>query len=441
MKIIADLHIHSRFSLATSKNSDVENLYVAARKKGITLLRTGDFTHPGWFGELKNKIVQAEEGFYKLKNDIFFKTNKFLPESCRGVTRFVLTSEVCNIYKKWGRTRRIHSLILLPEMAVVEKLNRRLKRLGKTESDGRPVFTFDVVKILEMALDVSDRAMLIPAHIWTPWYSLFGSKSGFDSIEECFGDYSGYIFAAETGLSADPDMCRKISGLNRITLISNSDAHSPLKIGREANIFDTALCYDSIISAIKRGNPEEFTGTVEYYPEEGKYYADGHRNCNLSFLPAETHKNDGICPVCRKKITIGVLHRILELSDKLKNILVKTSYFKTIPLLEILSEIYQLNPGSKTIMMHYDKLLEQFGPELYILNFIGIDELRNSGNYLLSEAIERMRKNEVNITPGFDGKYGSINIFSKEEISKMAVNKKIRYLIKGKTNRCKGYLV
>ncbi|MFO7667504.1 MAG: endonuclease Q family protein [Desulfobacterales bacterium] len=428
MKFIADLHVHSRFSLATSKYTDVENLYTAAKRKGVTVLGTGDFTHPGWFGELKNKLVQAEKGLYKLKEGISRKTYKFIPESCRGITRFILTSEVCNIYRKGGITRKIHSLIFLPEINLVEKLNRRLKNLGKIESDGRPVFTFDVVRLLEIALDVSDRAIFIPAHIWTPWYSLFGSKSGFDSIEECFGDYSKHIFAAETGLSSNPEMCRKFSGLNGITLISNSDAHSPLKIGREANIFDTSLCYDSIVSAIQRGDPKEFAGTVEYYPEEGKYYMDGHRNCDLYFHPAETDKIGGICPVCRKKITIGVLHRITELSDKSKNKsknkAAKTSCFKTIPLLELLSEIYQLNPGSKKTMVCYNKLIEQFGPELYILNFMGIDELKESGDSLLAEAIKRMRKNEVKITPGFDGKYGSIKIFREEEIRKAQVNKK-----------------
>ena len=421
MKFLADLHIHSRFSLATSKNTDVETLYVAARKKGITVLGTGDFTHPGWFGELKNEFVQAEDGLYKPKKNISGKIDKFIPESCRGITRFILTSEVCNIYKKGGKTRKIHSIILLPDLSLVEKLNRRLKSLGKTESNGRPIFTFDVVNMLEMVFDVSDRAMFIPAHIWTPWYSVFGSISGFDSIEECFGDFSGYIFAAETGLSSDPDMCRKFSGLDKITLISNSDAHSPLKVGREANIFDTSLCYDSIISAIKRGNPEEFTGTVEFYPEEGKYYADGHRNCNQSLLPEETEKYGGICPVCRKKITIGVLHRIQNLSVKSKNKAAITGYFKTIPLLEILSEIFQLNPDSKKIMLCYNRLLEKFGPELYILNFTGIDELRNSGIPLLAEAIERMRKNEVMITPGFDGKYGTVKLFKKDEIKGLQI--------------------
>lgn len=426
MKFLADLHIHSRFSLATAKNTDVENLYVAARKKGITVLGTGDFTHPGWFGELKNKLVQAEDGLYKPKKNISGKIDKFIPESCRGITRFILTSEVCNIYKKGGKTRKIHSIILLPELSVVEKLNRRLKSQGKTESNGRPIFTFDVVNMLEMVFDVSDRAMFIPAHIWTPWYSVFGSISGFDSIEECFGAFSEYIVAAETGLSSDPGMCRKFSGLDKITLISNSDAHSPLKVGREANIFDTSLCYDSIRSAIKRGNPEEFHGTVEYYPEEGKYYADGHRKCNQSLLPEETDRYSGMCPVCRKRLTIGVLHRILDLADKSKNKAATLGCFKTIPLLEILSEIFQLNPGSKKIMMYYNNLLEKFGPELYILNFTGIDELRNSGITLLADAIERMRKNEVMITPGFDGKYGSVKIFREEEIKKASVNKKGR---------------
>jgi DNA helicase-2/ATP-dependent DNA helicase PcrA len=421
MKFLADLHIHSRFSLATSKNTDVENLHVAARKKGITVLGTGDFTHPGWFGELKNKLVQAEEGLYKPNKNILDKIDKFIPESCRGITRFILTAEICNIYKKDGKTRKIHSIILLPELSAVEKLNRRLKRMGKTEANGRPIFTFDVVNMLEMVFDVSGRAMFIPAHIWTPWYSVFGSISGFDSIEECFGDFSEYIFAAETGLSSDPDMCRKFSGLDKITLISNSDAHSPLKVGREANVFDTSLCYNSIIAAIKRGNPEEFTGTVEYYPEEGKYYADGHRNCNMSFFPEETDKYDGICPVCGKKITIGVLHRIQKLSGKSKKKAATPGCLKTIPLLEILSEIFQLNPGSKKIMLCYNKLLEKFGPELYILNFIEIDELRNSGIILLAEAIERMRKNEVMITPGFDGKYGTVKLFKKDEIKRLKV--------------------
>jgi DNA helicase-2/ATP-dependent DNA helicase PcrA len=416
MKFLADLHIHSRYSLATSKYTDVESLCISARKKGITVLGTGDFTHPTWFGELKEKLVRAKDGLYKPTKCISGKIHKFIPDSCEGITRFIPTTEICNIYKKDGKTRKIHSIILLPDLSLAEKLNRRLRKLGKTESGGRPIFTFDVVNTLEMVFDVSEKAMFIPAHIWTPWYSVFGSRSGFNSIEECFGAYSEYIFAAETGLSSDPAMCRRFSGLDGVTLISNSDAHSPMKIGREANIFNTVVCYDSIIAAIKKSQPEEFIGTVEYYPEEGKYYLDGHRNCRQALLPEATERYGGVCPVCRKPITIGVLHRIQALSDKAKNKESTQKCFKTIPLIEILSEIFQLNQGSKKILFWYNKLLEQFGPELEILNFTGIGEIRNSGVPLLAEAIERMRKNEVIITPGFDGKYGTIKLFKKEEI-------------------------
>lgn len=418
MKFLADLHIHSRFSLATAKNTDIENLGIAARKKGITVLGTGDFTHPGWFDELRNKLVPSDDGLYEPGKEISRKTDKLIPESCKGIIRFIPTAEVCNIYKKNGKTRKIHSIIIMPDLSLAGKLNRRLKSLGKTESDGRPIFTFDVVNLLKMVFDISDQALLVPAHIWTPWFSVFGSRSGFDSIEECFGDFSKYIFAAETGLSSDPAMCREYSGLDGITLISNSDAHSPMKIGREANIFNTALSYDSIISAIKKGCPEEFAGTIEYFPEEGKYFADGHRNCDISLLPEETEAFGGICPVCEKKLTIGVLHRIMDLSVRKKEKGTSSACFKTTPLLEILSEIFQVGPGSKKIMLCYDKLLEQFGPELDILNFTDIDDLKNSGIPLLPEAIGRMRKNKVAITPGFDGRYGRVKIFREGEIKK-----------------------
>jgi len=418
MKFLADLHIHSKYSLATANNLDMKHLYIASRMKGISVLGTGDFTHPGWFCELKKNLKPAEQGLYAVKGKISYEYEKDIPESCRGIVRFILSCEISNVFKKEGRIRKIHSVVLMPDIDSVENLIIKLRKSGKTEAAGRPIFKFEARDLLEIILDISEKAVLVPAHIWTPWYSLFGSKSGFNSIEECFGDYSKHIFAAETGLSSDPDMCRKFSGLDKITLISNSDAHSPLKIGREANIFDTALCYDSIISAIKSGNPEEFTGTVEYYPEEGKYYADGHRNCGLSQMPEDTEKNGGKCPVCGKQITIGVLHRIKELSDKPDNNESITSNLKTIPLLEILSEIYKLNPGSKKIIMCYKNLLEQFGPELYILNFTGIDELRNAGIPLLAEAIDRMRKNEISITPGYDGKYGRVKIFRNDEIKK-----------------------
>lgn len=251
MKFIADLHIHSRFSLASAKNINVENLYVAARKKGITVLGTGDFTHPGWLKELKENLVYDNKGLYRLKDEVANSCESFIPQSCKGLFRFIPTGEVCNIYKKNGKTRKIHSILLLPDLNLVEKLNLKLKKFGKTESNGRPILNIDITNLFEIFLEFSDKAMLIPAHIWTPWYSLFGSKSGFDSIEECFEDFSQYIYAAETGLSSDPDMNRKVPFLEKITLISNSDAHSPSKLGREANILETELSYDAITSAIK----------------------------------------------------------------------------------------------------------------------------------------------------------------------------------------------
>lgn len=412
MNFLADLHIHSRFSLASAKNINVENLYITARMKGITVLGTGDFTHPGWLKELKEKLVFDNKGLYRVKNKIKESCENFIPQSCKGLFRFIPTGEVCNIYKKNGKTRKIHSLLVMPDLNLVEKLNLKLKKFGKTESNGRPIFKLDVVNLFEIILEVSDKAMLIPAHIWTPWYSVFGSKSGFDSIEECFGDFSQYLFALETGLSADPEMCRKVSGLDKITLISNSDAHSPSKIGREANIFNTELSYEAIKTAIISRDPKLFSGTVEYYPEEGKYHADGHRNCNILLKPEETEKYGGKCPICNKNITVGVLHRINDLSDKSGRESIFPPCYKTIPLLEILSEIFKVGQNSKKVCQTYNDILVKFGPELEILNFIDIEELKQSTISLFPEAISRMRKKEVNIRPGFDGQYGSVRIFN-----------------------------
>lgn len=410
MKFITDLHIHSRFSLASAKNINVENLYVAARKKGITVLGTGDFTHPGWLKELKEKLVYDNKGLYRLKEEVYNSCESFIPRSCKGVFRFIPTGEVCNIYKKNGKTRKIHSILLLPDFNLVEKLNNKLKKFGKTESNGRPILNIDIINLFEILLEISDKAMLIPAHIWTPWYSLFGSKSGFDSVEECFEDFSRYIYAAETGLSSDPEMNKDIHFLEKITLISNSDAHSPSKLGREANIFETELSYEAITSAIKTGDPKQFLGTVEYYPDEGKYYADGHRNCNLYLMPEETKKYGGKCPVCNKDITVGVLHRINELSDKTRTKRKLPPCYKTIPLIEILSEILKTGPNSNNVKTCYDNILKNLGPEIEILNFIDIKDLKKAGFPLVSEAIERIRNNKVKIKPGFDGQYGRIKI-------------------------------
>src|SRR5210317_2658403 len=312
MKFIADLHVHSKFSRATAKNLDLENLYIAAQLKGISVVGTGDFTYPQWFSEICEKLEPAEEGLFKLKSEIAKACDEQVPAFCRDSVRFILSTEISNIYKKNDKTRKNHNLVLVPDLAVAKKFSAKLDRIGNIKSDGRPILGLDARNLLEILLETSDQAFLIPAHIWTPWFSLLGSKSGFNSIKECFEDLTPHIFAAETGLSSDPAMNWRVSALDGITLISNSDAHSPLNLGREANLFNTRLSYCAIKTALKTGNPDQFLGTFEFYPEEGKYHIDGHRACDISFWPETTLKHDGVCPVCGKPLTLGVLYRVEE---------------------------------------------------------------------------------------------------------------------------------
>jgi DNA helicase-2/ATP-dependent DNA helicase PcrA len=425
MKFIADLHIHSHFSRATAKNLDLENIYIAAQLKGITVVGTGDFTHPGWFAEIKEKLVPAEEGLFKLKDEIADKCDQQIPLACRGIVRFILVSEISSIYKKDNKTRKIHNLVFIPELDLAEKFNSKLDQIGNIKSDGRPILGLDARNLLEILMENSDEAFLIPAHIWTPWFSLLGSKSGFDSIEECFEDLSPYIFAVETGLSSDPAMNWKISGLDGITLVSNSDAHSPLKLGREANIFNTKLSYKSIKSALMTGDPNHFLGTFEFYPEEGKYHLDGHRKCDIRLWPEKTHKLNGICPVCDKPLTLGVLYRVEELADRVEGIKPARHhpFYSIIPLVEILSEILKVGPGSKKVMGNYHRLLEKLGPEISILNKLNIKTIEKAGGPLLGEAIARMRRNDVDILPGYDGEFGIIKIFNANEREKLLAQK------------------
>jgi len=421
MKFIADFHVHSKFSRATAKNLDLENLYITAQLKGITIVGTGDFTHPGWFSEIKEKLVPAEEGLYKLKDEIEKKMDQQVPSSCREIVRFVLTSEISNIYKKFGKVRKNHNLVFMPDLESAENFNAKLDTIGNIKSDGRPILGLDAKDLLEILLETSDQAFLIPAHIWTPWFSLFGSKSGFDSIDECFEDLTPHIFAAETGLSSDPAMNRRVSGLDGITLVSNSDAHSPGNLGREANLFDTDLSYPAVKAAIKTGDPASFLGTFEFYPEEGKYHMDGHRKCNICFSPQESVKHDGLCPVCGKSLTLGVLYRINELADRLDGTRPekKNPFFSIIPLSEILSELLKVGPKSKKVLQKYQTALAGLGPELKILHALTIDEINKGGIPLLAEAIKRMRENRVNIVPGFDGEYGRIKVFRPGELDSL----------------------
>ncbi|MBU4258876.1 MAG: UvrD-helicase domain-containing protein [Proteobacteria bacterium] len=427
MKFITDLHVHSKFSRATAKNMDLENLYISAQLKGITVVGTGDFTHPGWFSEIKEKLQPAEEGLFKLKDDLSQKCDEKVPLSCRNKVRFILTSEISNIYKKKGKTRKNHNLVFMPDLDSAYKLNLKLDKIGNIKSDGRPILGLDVRDLLEIILEISDSAFIIPAHIWTPWFSLFGSKSGFDSIEECFEDLTPHIFAIETGLSSDPPMNWRVSGIDGLTLVSNSDAHSPLNLGREANIFNTALSYPKIMSAIRSGNPKEFLGTFEFYPEEGKYHLDGHRKCKVCLKPSQSIANKGLCNVCGKPLTLGVLYRIEELADRPEGSKPKKShpYYNLIPLSEILSEILNVGPKSKKVQRNHMAVLESLGPELEILHNFSIKDIEKAGIPLLGEAVNRMRKKQVTIFPGYDGEYGKVKVFRQGEKEKLLGQKQL----------------
>jgi len=417
MKFIADLHVHSKFSMATAKNLDLENLYIAARLKGITVVGTGDITHPGWLAEIKEKLIPAEPGLFKLKEELSRECDKTVPASCRGKVRFILVSEISNIYKKNGKTRKNHNLVFLPDIESTEIFNSKLDKIGNIKSDGRPILGLDARNLLEILLETTERSFLIPAHIWTPWFSVLGSKSGFDSIKECFEDLSDHIFAVETGLSSDPPMNWRVSQLDGLTLVSNSDAHSPMKLGREANILDTELSYSAIKSAIKSGDPDKFLGTYEFFPEEGKYHMDGHRKCNICFSPKKTIEKNGNCPVCGKPLTLGVLYRVEELSDRINGFKPEKThpFYSAIPLVDILSSLLQVGPLSKKVKNAHNNLIEKYGPEFPLLHSIPIDDLNRSDIPLLGEAIKRVRKKDVTLLPGYDGEYGKIIIFTPEE--------------------------
>lgn len=414
---IADLHIHSKYSRATARNLDLENIYIWAQLKGITVVGTGDFTHPEWFAEIGEKLEPAEPGLYRLKNDIARVCDEAIPSICRAPVRFILSCEISNIYKKKDRTRKNHNLVFFPELQHVRQFNARLDAIGNVKSDGRPILGLDARDLLEIVLETSDDGYLVPAHIWTPWFSMLGSKSGFDSIQACFDDLSEYIFAAETGLSSDPAMNWRVADLDGITLISNSDAHSPAKLGREANLFNTRLDYFSMRSAMQRGDRQQFAGTFEFYPEEGKYHVDGHRKCGVRFSPGETRSHQGICPVCQKPLTLGVLHRIENLATRPEGVRPDRAvpFFRLIPLDNLLAEIFKVGPQSKKVKHTYRALVDKLGSEFQILHYLDRETIESSQIPLLGEAIERMRDNRVSFSPGYDGVFGSVNLFTDQE--------------------------
>jgi len=407
MSFIADFHIHSKYSRATSSQMELEHLDNTAKIKGIKILGTGDFTHPIWFQNLKEKLIPLEPGLFKLKTS-------------ETGTRFILTTEISCIYSKNNRVRKIHIIIFAPDFKVVEKINTQLGWIGNLKSDGRPILGLDAKELAKIVLNINSDCLIVPAHCWTPWFSVFGSKSGFDSLEECFEEYTKYIYAGETGLSADPKMFWRLSALDKITLVSNSDAHSPAKIGREANVFDTELSYQGIIEAIKQKDPKKFLYTIEFFPEEGKYHYDGHRNCGVSLSPSQTKKYNGLCPVCGRPLTVGVLNRVEELADREDGFRPENAIdFKSlIPLEEIIAESLGVGTGTKEVEREYTDLIQKFGSEFNILLNTPISDLKSGTLPEITEAILRVREGKVSVEPGYDGVYGKIKIFSEAEEKK-----------------------
>ncbi len=404
MKFIADFHIHSKYSRATSKDMDLESLDKWAKIKGIKVLGTGDFTHPEWFKNIKEKLIPAEPGLFKIKNG-------------DDSTRFILTSEISCIYSKNNKVRKIHIIIFAPSFEAVDKINAHLGWIGNLKSDGRPILGLDAKELAKIVLGVSSDCLIVPAHAWTPWFSIFGSKSGFDSVQECFEEYSKYIYAIETGLSSDPPMNWRLSALDKITLISNSDAHSPQKIGREANVFDTELNYGAIIGAIKAKDPLKFLYTIEFFPEEGKYHYDGHRNCNISLSPQESKKYNNVCPTCGKSLTIGVLNRVESLADRKEGFGPAGAIpFKSlVPLSEIIAESLGITVVSKQVDVEYKNLIKNLGSEFNILLEASRQDLERATLPEIAEGITRVREGHVVIEPGYDGVFGKVSIFSKGE--------------------------
>jgi len=418
MRYIADLHVHSHYSRATSKDLNLESLYRWARVKGINLVGTGDFTHPAWFDELKEKLEPDGSGFFRLKDP---PDDPAIPgiQTEDIEVRFCLTTEISSIYKYDDRVRKNHNLVFAPDLDTVARINHRLSAIGNLEADGRPILGLPSRDLLEIVLDSSDRACLVPAHIWTPWFSTLGSKAGYDSIDACFRDLTGHLFAVETGLSSDPAMNWKLSGLDRFTLISNSDAHSPAKLGREANLLDTDFSYDGLIEALKTG--DGFLGTYEFYPQEGKYHHDGHRKCDVSLTPEETRNCNGICPVCEKPLTVGVLHRVEDLADRgdAKKPDDAAGYSYIIPLPEVLGEIEGVGPATKTVRRQYRQVISVFGNEFNLLRAVPIEDIKKQSGPVLAEAVRRIRENEVEPVAGYDGVFGVIHVFEEGEIDRI----------------------
>ena len=417
-RIIADLQIHSKYARAVSPKMVLEELDRWASDKGITVMGTGDFTHPAWFKEIQEKLEPAEQGLYRLKAAYKLRTMK----GTLADTRFMLTSEISNVYTRHGRGRRVHNLIWAPSLASVEKLNTALSWVGNLASDGRPILGLDSEELVAMCLEADADSAVIPAHAWTPWFSVFGSMSGFDTLHECYGAHTKHIFAIETGLSSDPQMNWRLSQLDTLAIVSNSDSHSLEKIGREANVFDCELSYKGIIKAIKSSIPDakkdeknKFLFTIEFFPEEGKYHYDGHRACGVSWAPDETKKHGGICSACGRKVTIGVMNRMDALADRpLSYTDTRRVLYKSIvPLHEIIRDALGVGKTSKKIPITYAEMIRAFGSEFGILLDVPLHDISDGGWPRIAEAVGRVRTGDISIVPGYDGEFGHVSVFSK----------------------------
>jgi len=421
MRQIADLHIHSKYSRACSRNLTLSNLAAWARTKGIDLLATSDFTHPAWLKEIETKLEPAESGLFKLKTEFdredgdgsYVRAPR--PKDGRDM-RFILSTELACIYKKGGKTRRLHVVVLMPSLAAVKRLVAEFERRGiNLKSDGRPILGLGAKEVLELALAADENSELIPAHAWTPWFSVFGSQSGFDSLEECFDDLAPHIHAIETGLSSDPPMNWRLSALDRLVLVSNSDAHGLRNLAREANVFDLEqLSYDSVLGAIREHDADRFPYTIEFFPEEGKYHADGHRACSFVCGPDETERLGGRCPKCGKPLTRGVLGRVHALADREEGRRPQGSpdFRHIIPLEELIAGALGKTKAAKAVFAAYAKLIESLGPEFDVLLDVALEEIARVSTADMSDVVRRMRAGDIAVSPGYDGEFGKIDVSS-----------------------------
>jgi uncharacterized protein (TIGR00375 family) len=412
MRIVADLHIHSRFSRATSPSLDFPVLFRGALEKGIQLLGTGDFTHPGWMGEIEEQLEPAEEGLFKLKPALARAARQGVARACASAdVRFVLQVEISNVYRKDGRVRKNHNLVYVPSLAAARGLNARLAKLGNLASDGRPILRLDARDLLEMVIESDPRAFLIPAHIWTPWFSMLGSRSGFDSLGACFGDLSTAIFAVETGLSSDPPMNWRVGSLDGLTLVSSSDAHSASRLGREACLLDIDLGYESLLGALR--TRDGFLGTLEFHPEQGKYHFDGHRSCGVRFAPGQTRAHGGCCPACGKPLTVGVASRVHDLADHPEGRRPESArpFENLLALEDIASQVLGVGPGTKKVRDLVAQVLSVLGPELHVLREAPLEDVRRVAGERAAEGIRRVRVGQVTVESGYDGEYGVVQVF------------------------------